>query len=276
MSGTSYSLYDDKRMGQAPDGSSVATGSSPSGPVHRAFALLQLVVTADEPIGVRELSRRAGLSRSTTVAHARDPGRDRHGGAPPQTAAPDRALGWPPLTRRVEQSPAVLRDRFRPLVLEMQRAYGENAAVGIDDGAGFLYLVSARVPAAVQVADPIGATYPYHLVAPGLIAMAHWPADRLADHLARPLERATKHSVVAPSAIRRRLGTIRKAGYAWTDQELDLEVNGLAAPILAAGGGLLAVATLYGPSYRFAESRQPGLGREFAEFVAERTAPRRD
>src|SRR5690349_8988735 len=36
------------------------------GPVHRAFGLLQLVVAAGEPVGVRELARRAGLARSTT------------------------------------------------------------------------------------------------------------------------------------------------------------------------------------------------------------------
>ena len=46
--------------------SDAAAASSPEGPVHRAFALLQLVVASDEPVGVRELARRAGLSRSTT------------------------------------------------------------------------------------------------------------------------------------------------------------------------------------------------------------------
>ena len=165
----------------------------------------------------------------------------------------------------------MLRDRFRPLAGEMRRVYGENAAVGIDDGGGFFYLASARVPSAVQVADPVGPSFPYHLVAPGLVAMAHWPPDRIASHLAAPLERATANSSTRPAALRRRLAAIRRVGYAWTDQELDLEVNGLAAPIMGTGGGLLAVATLYGPSYRFAESLQPNLGREFAAFVGERS-----
>lgn len=253
----------------APSGSATADG-----PVHRAFALLQLVVAAGEPIGVRELGRRSGLSRSTTsrtLGILADLGmveRTPDGGARP-------GAGLAALTRRIEQSPAVLRERFRPLAVEMQRVYGENAAVGIDDGTGFLYLASARVPAAVQVADPVGQAYTYHLIAPGLVVMAHWPSDRLATYLAEPLERATKHSVVGVSAIRKRLAAIRRSGYAWTEQELDLEVNGLAAPIVAPEGGLLAVATLYGPSYRFSEALQPGLGREFAAFVSERTVTAR-
>ncbi len=257
-------------MSDANGGSSVPSRSAgyAEGPVHRAFALLQLVVAAGEPIGVRELGRRANLSRSTTsrtlgiLAELGMVERTPEGGARPGAALAT-------LAGRADRSPAVLRERYRSLAAELQRRYGENAAVGVDDGAGFLYLASARVPAAVQVADPIDETFPFHLVAPGLIAMAFWPDDRLAGYLAAPIAAATERSVTRPAAVRRRLAAIRRAGYAWTDQELDLEVNGLAAPIHDADGHLVAVATLYGPSYRFAETLHPELGAEFAAFVAE-------
>jgi DNA-binding IclR family transcriptional regulator len=248
-----------------------AVASSPEGPVHRAFALLQLVVASDETVGVRELARRAGLSRSTT---ARMLGiltelgmveRTPDGGARP-------GAGLAALTQRLDGTPAVLRERFRPLAAEMRRTYGENAAVGIDDGSGFLYVASARVPAAVQVADPLDRTYPFHLVAPGLVAMAAWPPGRLDEYLSAPLTAATPNSVIEPARIRERLTLICRDGYAWTDQELDLEVNGLASAIVDAAGATIAVATLYGPSYRFAERLDPGLGNRFAAFVRERVA----
>jgi DNA-binding IclR family transcriptional regulator len=251
--------------------SEMAAPSSPEGPVHRAFALLQLVVAAGEPVGVRELARRANLSRSTTsrmlgiLAELGMVERTADGGARP-------GAGLATLTDSVANTPAVLRERFRPLATEMQRAYGENAAVGIDDGTGFLYLASARVPAAVQVADPAGETFPYHLVAPGLVVMVAWDEARLERYLGGPLAASTGHSVTRPAAIRQRLIRIRRDGYAWTDQELDLEVNGLAAPITDAAGSTIAVATLYGPSYRFAEALSPALGAEFAAFVSERAA----
>ena len=250
--------------------SDAVSASSPEGPVHRAFALLQLVVASDEPVGVRELARRAGLSRSTTsrtlgiLSELGMVERTTDGAARP-------GAGLATLTNRLDESPAVIRERFRPLAAEMQRAYGENAAVGVDDGTGFLYLASARVPAAVQVADPVDRTYPFHLVAPGLVAMAAWPEDRLDGFLAEPLTGSTANSVTDPERIRKRLARIRRDGYAWTDQELDLEVNGLAAPIVDAAGATVAVATLYGPSYRFAEQLDPQLGRKFATFVRERS-----
>jgi len=251
--------------------SDAAAASTPEGPVHRAFALLQLVVTACEPVGVRELARRAGLSRSTTsrmlgiLAELGMVERTSDGAARP-------GAGLATLTQRFDDSPAVLRERFRPLAADMRRTYGENAAVGIDDGTGFLYLASARVPAAVQVADPIERTYPFHLVAPGLVAMAAWQDERLDQYLSGPLAAATPNSVTEPSRIRKRLARIRRDGYAWTDQELDLEVNGLAAPIVDVAGTTIAVATLYGPSYRFAEQLSPELGSQFAAFARGRTA----
>ena len=247
------------------------TASRPIGPVHRAFALLQLVVAADEPIGVRELARRSGLSKSTT---ARMLGILDELGMVERTAvgAARPGAGLMALTRRVDRSPAVLRDRLRPLTTEMQRAYDENAAVGIDGGDGFLYLDSARPVTAVQVADPAGASFPFHLVAPGLTAMADWPSERLDEYLDRPLAAPTDHSVTDPAAIRARLVTIRRQGFAWTDQELDLEVNGLAVPIRDATGRQVAVAALYGPAYRLNAVGSPELGPALAAFVAERAA----
>lgn len=249
----------------------MASGAAPSreGPVHRAFGLLQAVVASDDPVGVRELARRVGVSRSTT---ARMLGildelgmveRTDNGAARPGT-------GLATLTRRVEDSPAVLRDRLRPLTVELQRTYAENAAIGVDDTVGFRYLDSARAPAAVQVADPSGEVFPFHLVAPGLVVMTAWPESRLDEYLRQPPERATINSVTASTAVRHRLNVIRELGYAWTDEELDLDVNGVAVPVRDARGEVVAAMSLYGPAYRLSEAALPGLGAAFAALVHDR------
>jgi DNA-binding IclR family transcriptional regulator len=247
------------------------TPSRPIGPVHRAFALLQLVIAAGEPVGVRELARRSGLSKSTT---ARTLGILGELGMVERTAAGAArpGAGLTALTRRVGRSPAVLRDLLRPLTAELQRTYDENAAVGVDDGEAFLYLDSARSTTAVQVADPAGESFPFHLVAPGLMAMADWTTERLEAYLAGPLAAPTDHSVIDPAAIRARVATVRRQGFVWTDQELDLDVNAVAVPICDGDGQQVAVATLYGPAYRLNATESPELGPTLASFVAERAA----
>jgi DNA-binding IclR family transcriptional regulator len=237
--------------------------------VHRAFGLLQLVVAAGEPVGVRDLARRSGLSRSTTgrmlgiLAELGMVERTADGGAVA-------GAGLATLTSSVEDSIPILRERLRPLLADLMSEFGENAAICVDDGSALLYLDSVRVDNAVQVADPAGERFEFHLVAPGLVAMAEWPDDRLAQHLASPLTRATEHSVTQPRRVRARLQSVRDDGFAWTDQELDLDVNGLAVPIRSSDGVLVAVATLYGPAYRLSAKASPALGPLFAADVRRR------
>lgn len=235
----------------------------------RAFGLLQLVVAAGAPIGVRDLARRSGLSRSTTgrlLAILTDLGMVER--TPDGAAVPGAGLAT--LTSSVAGSAPLVRERLRPLTVELVREFGENAAIAIDDGSAVLYVDSARTDTAVQVADPVGERIDFHLVAPGLVAMSTWSEARLAAYLAEPLAGATSHSVTDPEAIRRRLRAIREDGFAWTDQELDLEVNGLAAPVRSPSGSLVAVATLYGPAYRLSARETPDRGAALARLVAER------
>ncbi len=251
--------------------SDVAGSSRPVGPVHRAFGLLQLVVAVGEPVGVRDLARRSGLSRSTTgrmLGILGDLGmieRTADGAAVP-------GAGLAALTASVERSASLLRERLRPLTTDLVREFGENAALGVDDGHSFVYLDSARIEAAVQVADPVGERFDFHVVAPGLVAMAEWPQERLDEYLSVPLAAATERSITEPEAVRDRLRRIGADGFAWTDQELDLDVNGLAAPIRSADGSLVAVAALYGPAYRLNATASPTLGPDVSTFVTRRAA----
>lgn len=245
-----------------------STPSRAPGPVHRAFALLQVVVAAGEPVGVRELSRRTGLARSTTarlLATLAELGmveRTASGAAFPGTALAT-------LSPADDGGIALLRDRLRPLVLELVEEFGESATVGVDDGDHFLYLTGEASPSPIQVPDSEGQSYPFHIVAPGLVAMASWPRDRLDRYLAGPLEASTEHSVTDPGAVRGRLEQIRADGYAWTDQELDVEVNGLAAPIHH-DGRLVAVVSVFGPAYRHSPAERPDAGPRLAEITAVR------
>lgn len=254
----------------------MATETTPSrdttratGPVDRAFALLQIVVASPQPIGVRELARRAGLAPSTTtrtLGILADLGMIER--TPEGAARPGAALAT--LTHQIEHTPASLRDRLRPLAVDLMQEFGENAAIAVDDGDGVLYVVSSRVAGALQVPDPTGDSHAFHLVAPGLVAMAHWDEDRVEDYLSNPLTSPTPFSVTKPAAIRARIKGARKRQHAWTDQELDVDVNGLAVPITSEGGALVATASLYGPAHRLNPTERPDLGAQLLSYVQER------
>lgn len=245
------------------------TGSAPpSTAVERAFRILQVVVAAGDPLGVREIGRLTGLPRSTA---ARLIGTLDELGMVARTA--DGVVIGPALsTLHPGATTSLLRHQLRPLLTEVVAETGEHAAVAVDGGDAVVYLTQVSADQPVSAPDVAGERHPFHLVAPGLVAMGWWEEGRLASYLDGPLDAPTGHSVVDPAALRRRVSTGRSAGYVWTDQELDLEVNGLAVPVVTEDGGLLATVSVYGPSYRFAPAHLPDLGSWLSDTVAERSA----
>ncbi len=237
------------------------------GPVDRAFHLLQAVVAAGGPVGVRELGRRTGLPRSTasrlvgTLERLRMVDRTPGGDVIPGSALATLQTG--------AAATPLLRDRLQPLLVDIVQQFGENAALAIDDGDALLYVSNVASENPVSVADVSGDRHEFHLVAPGLVAMSTWPADRLADYLTQPLTAATELSVTKPATLRKRIRAVSAAGHAWTNQELDVGINGLGVPVVL-DGELAATISLYGPSYRFSAATLPTLADELKNLVAER------
>jgi DNA-binding IclR family transcriptional regulator len=242
---------------------------STSGVIERSFALLQAVVASGEPVGVRELERRTGIPRSTvsrvvsTLVSL---------GMLDRTTAGEVRPGAALATlHTAEVSRAGISDQLRPLLVELVDRFGESAALTTDDGAAVQYLLQIASPQAVQAPSVENERHEYHLVAPGLVHMAGWPQDRIAGHLAEPLVAATDHSVCDANEVSARLAGIRASGWAWTDQELDVGVNGLAVPVLDGNDRPIAAISLFGPAYRFAEPLLPHLAAELAALVAVRS-----
>jgi len=236
------------------------TGESP---VDRAFRLLQVVVAAGEPLGIRELARRTGLPRSTvgrlvaTLTDLAMVGRTADGAV---------IAGSALATLQPRTGEAVLGDRLRPLLAELVVRFGENAALSVDDGESLLYVSQVTTEHAVSVPSVSGNRHDFHLVAPGLMTMAWWEPRRVKSAFPSTLRAATATSVTAPSTLKKRLKEIKTQGYCWTDQELDVGVNGVAVPLLR-DDVLVATVSLFGPAYRLNPHAQPDLGEELRELV---------
>ncbi len=247
---------------------SLSTAAS-EGPIERAFRLLQLVVAAEGTVGVRELGRRAGLPRSTA---SRLIGILENLGMVARTADGGVVPGSALATLDTERTAApLLADQLRPLLVDLAQRFGENAALSVDDGDALLYVAQVNSANPVSAPDLSAERHAFHLVAPGLMTMAFWPKARIASALSQsgsPLEAATPQSVTTPQAIRRRLGQARSDGFVWTDQELDVGVNGFAVPVIGVDAECVATISLYGPSYRFSPTASPAVQHEVPRLVA--------
>ena len=243
------------------------TPSIGDSPVERAFRVLQIIVATEGSVGVRELGRRSGLPRSTVgrlVTTLTDLGmvaRTSEGAVVPGSALAT-------LNPKAANEP-MLADLLRPLLVELVQQFDENAGLSIDDGSALLYTAQVSADHPVTVPDVTGEQHLFHLVAPGLVTMAWWNRARLRTALSEPLASPTPTSMTSAPALRARLQAIREDGFCWTDEELDIGVNGLAVPVVDENG-LVATISLFGPSYRFNPAARPTLARELVDLVAAR------
>jgi len=118
----------------------------------------------------------------------------------------------------------------------------------------------------------IGRDVPDHASAAGKVFLAHGVSD------VRPrLERLTRRTLVDRAALEEDLAAVRERGYATLVDELEPGLSVVAAPVLDAGGDVVAALAVSGPTTRLPPHRLAVLGRlaiEQADAVSERLGHR--
>jgi DNA-binding IclR family transcriptional regulator len=102
----------------------------------------------------------------------------------------------------------------------------------------------------------IGRDVPDHASAAGKVFLAYGVAAT-----APRLARLTERTIVDPDALAAELRTVRERGYATLVDELEAGLSGVGAPVLDAGGAVVAALTVSGPTARLPAHRLALLGR---------------
>ena len=99
--------------------------------------------------------------------------------------------------------------------------------------------------------------------------LAYADAVTLKEVLSSKLHRYTPHTVTKPRLVEVELGRVRDQGWASTTEELEIGLNGVAAPIHDATGRVIAAVGASGPSYRLDVDSFPAVA---AQLLAGATA----
>ena len=171
-----------------------------------------------------------------------------------------------PLSRRFSLGPQVvtlsrrlltrmpLRDNAKPFLRELMRTTGECAHIGILSQEKVLYIDQVESPASLRVNAEVGFLAPLHCTALGkvLLAFARIP---LPDHL----ERFTNATLVTKEALRRELEKVREQGYAVDDEEFDIGVRCVAAPVFDFRNKVIGSIGISGPLSRMTSANMDTL-----------------
>jgi len=148
----------------------------------------------------------------------------------------------------------------RPVCQRLSERTHETVTVSVLAGDEAITIDQVTSSSSVLSVDWTGKRLPLHAGSDGKVLLAHLPESRQREILSRPLERFTENTVVDPALLREQLQAIRAEGYAHSVEELEIGLNGVAAPICSRGGMVIAAISVSGPAFRISVDSIPGLG----------------
>ena len=138
----------------------------------------------------------------------------------------------------------------RPHLRELLEKTGETVQLGIVDHYSVLYVYEMESRRAIRMAAAVGARAPLHCTAVGKVLLAFQPADYIKDTLARGLTAFTDKTVTRREAVLELLDEVRGHDYAIDDEESEVGLRAIAAPVRNHNGMVIAALGVAAPVQR--------------------------
>jgi IclR family transcriptional regulator, KDG regulon repressor len=217
--------------------------------VGSALRLLKLYSAEEPELGITEIGKRLGVAKST--AH--------------RLASTLVSEGF------LEQNPSDGRYRLGLLLFSMGTAVrrrmdvseqavphlhalrdqtGETVHLAVLHAHEILYLRNIESQHVIRPRSYLGVRMPAFCTSEGRAMLAFLPPTLLADVLRMPMDSRTPRTVTDPRQLARLLAEVRSAGHAIDDEESEVGMRGVAAPIFDAAGAAVAAVGVVAPVQR--------------------------
>jgi IclR family acetate operon transcriptional repressor len=227
--------------------------------VAKAMSIVEILAAkAEVGVGLSELSALIGMPKSSThryMATLQSVGLAERNGV-------DRfRLG----TRVIELAGSFLansdlRSESQATLDELADMTGETIHLAVPSGTGVVYIAKIESKHTLGMSSHIGARLPMHCTALGKAILAFSAPERLQAVLAERPEARTAHTITSPEALRAELVTVRSQGFALDNEENEVGICCVGAPIIDYTGNAIAAISISGPRERMNRERTIQLG----------------
>ncbi len=157
----------------------------------------------------------------------------------------------------------------QPVCQRLAEQTRETVTITVLEGEDALVIHQAISSRSVLSVDWTGKHTPLHCTSDGKVLLAHLPETRQRSLLAEPLKRFTEKTIVDPERLGQQLRTIQIDGFGYTLEELEVGLNGVAAPIRSTDGSVVAALSVYGPAFRLPVASIPALAERACEAAGD-------
>jgi IclR family acetate operon transcriptional repressor len=244
--------------------------------VDRAFDLLELLTLSDQGLTLSEVSQKLQIPRSS--AHYLIQSLAYRGYLERNPAGRAYILGLR-VANFANSAPArsQLRLASNPYLQGIVKKLGLTAQLGVLDGGEALVIDRVAAPTDVRFDSWVGRHFELHCTALGKALIAHLPDSELKKLFeGRGMPRHNPNTICSLEAVRAQLAEVRANGYASDNEEHELGVRCVAAPIFNYLGNTVAAICVFSSITRFPAWQVPAVGKLVISAASEVSRQLRD
>lgn len=220
---------------------------TPLSSLARGLDLMTLLAQERRPLGLGEIARKLEISKSSThelLSTLAERGfvQRRDGGI--------YELGLKAWEVGSTASIAPLISAATPVMKRIAEHINEDVVLGVLSGFESINVHIVGSGQAVRVYAPVGTRFPAHHASTGLLLLAFQPEGYLETVLPPKLSAPSPLTITDPGRLRTELTRIRARGYALNVGGWQIDVAGIATPVLNAEETAIAALCIAAPRYR--------------------------
>ncbi|QDX79983.1 IclR family transcriptional regulator [Denitratisoma sp. DHT3] len=149
-----------------------------------------------------------------------------------------------------------IRDSAMPLMQQLHQRLGESINLGVRQGDEIVYVErTSSGRSSVRVVHLVGARAPLHVTAVGKLYLAEGSAESVREYARRTgLPGRTSSSITNIVALEKELARVRRHGVAFDNEEIEVGLRCVAAPVRDDTGELVAGLSVSAPADRYNDS----------------------
>ena len=163
-----------------------------------------------------------------------------------------------------------IKSMARPVMTQLVDQVQETSYLCVVDQFQCLYLDKVECSQPIRIVHSLGQRNPMHCTGAGKILLSGMTNEEIDRVIAeRGLKRYTHYTITNRDQLFQEIERVRKEGVASDNEELDIGVKCIAAPIFDRAGRVVASISISGPAQRFAPDAIPRMEAEVKKAARE-------
>jgi len=160
------------------------------------------------------------------------------------------------------------RQQALPYMQQLVDRFQEICTLGVFDRGRVLYVEIVHSQRRLTIAARVGRHLPAHCTAGGKVLLAFLPPAVVEPVMNAPLVAYTKNTITSSVRLREELEVIRQRGYGLDEEEFEVGVRAVSAPVRDIEGNVVAQMSMPGPTNRLTVERIPEIAQALMEAAS--------